>query len=240
MLFVFPLVSILLGCSVGRSSIDYPQHLTFSNIRWKSDTFSPQSRFIKRNEKRNCKLGEFNEKKSYFEATFDGVFKRIYSMEEFSPEYIISHPQLFLSMIRKRQNEIIQTESFAARDFIFEERLVYDEVYGKRANVCKNEVKKVSSKESVSISTKELQCITMPFMQEPNRIQVPLVGEGYFFKKEMKTGKDDYTLTFYRIILWLMPSNDSDAVKQCPVKVGDVWFHFPSISVLAVCIQEAN
>lgn len=56
----------------------------------------------------------------------------------------------------------------------------------------------------------------------------------------MKTGKDDYTLTFYRIILWLMPSNDSDAVKQCPVKVGDVWFHFPSISVLAVCIQEAN
>lgn len=230
------LVFFLLGCSVEEGGMSHAQHIIFSNVKWKSETFSPHSRFMKRNERRSCKLGKFNEEKHYFEAIFDGFSRRIYSIEEFSPEYIVSHPKVFLNKIRKLQNEIIQTESFAARVFVFEERLVYDEVYGRNVSVCVN---KVFQEENNDIDTNILQHTTVPLMQIADRVRVPFIGEGYFFKKEKKS-KDEYLIKFYRIILWLTPSNDSDTVNQSPVKVGNDWFHFPSMSVLAVCIQEAS
>lgn len=230
----------LLGCSPIHNGVNYPQSFTFSTVKWKSNTFSPRSRFMQRNRTRDCTIERFNSKKGYFEASIDGSSgERIYSLGCFTPEQIVANPRSFLTMIRERQNELIQTESYAARSFVLDEKLVYDEVLkpseSGTGTVVPNRDNPIE---------KDAHChITETLVNTGEHVPVPVVGEGYFFKRETKKDESESGIHFYRILLWLKPSdecNNINAVRQRPVKVIDTWFHFSPINVLAVCIQEAE
>lgn len=224
-----------LGCSFAREHSSAFGRMTFSQTKWQSPTCSPDSRFLRRNPTRCCQLKTPEPKNGYYEATIDGVPKqRIYSLGPLSPERVIATPTAFLTMVYERQNQVIRSEGFAARELVFVLRHVYDEVCLPPSCVSHLDAK---IKGKVHGGSNE-RGGDAPSTNGWVRTEAPFVGEGYFFGRETK-GKTD-EVRFYRVLLWLTIDDRDGAVRHPPLRMGDEWLRLPPMAILAVCIQEAD